>query len=147
MVIKGRCVTKNMNKFLSEIEIHASNSFGEKNCRQFVDETRPIVIGVYNRLKRNIRSNYGKVVVVLFPQSVLDEYSLPPCEFDDMSGVCVINYSYDLNRYLNEKTQSGKNEIVYKILKDAFSSSPKEVGLDSNSVIEILTNVYKEIIG
>lgn len=135
-----------MNKYLSEIEIAASNSFGEKNARLFVDETRWVVSGVNTQLKRNIKSNYGKVVVLLWPQSVLDEYSLPPCEFDDMSGVCVINYPYDLNRYLNEKTRSDKHQIVYKILKDAFSSSPDEVGLDSSSVIDILTNVYKEII-
>jgi len=134
-----------MNKYLSEIEIHASNSFGEKSCRKFVDETRPIVLGVYNRLKKNIRSNYGKIVVILFPQSVLDEYSLPSHEYDTAGGVCMINYSYDLNLYLNENNLDNRNEIVYNILKDAFSSSPNEVGLESSLLIDILTSTYKEI--
>ena len=135
-----------MNKWLSEIEIHASNSFGKKNCRQFVDETRPLIDGAYENLKRNVRSHYGKVVVFLWPQPRLDELSIPSYEYDTMGGVCVINYAYDLNNYLSQNDQQAKLKIVYDILRDAFENLPNEVGLNGNEVMAVVDSVYKEIL-
>lgn len=134
-----------MNKWLREIEIYASNSFGKKNCRQFVDDTRPVVDGAYQQLKRNVRSNYGKVVVLLWPQSRLDEFSIPPYEYDTMGGVCTINYPYDLSIYLNEDNQQAKLKIVYELLKDAYKNLPEEMGLNGSEVMDIVNEVYAEL--
>ena len=141
--IRDLCVIENMNKWLSEIEIYASNSFGKDNCRQFVGETRFIVSGVYEKLERNVRSKYGKVGVILWPQSVLDKYSLPSHEYDDTGGVCVVNYSYDLQLYLVETDSVEKREIVFRIFKDAFENLPSEVGLDRDVIMKILIDVCK----
>jgi hypothetical protein len=135
----------NMNKWLTEIEITATKRFfGVKEARQFVDETRPLIDGVYERLKRNVKSRYGKIVVDLWTQSAIDEYSIPLHHYDTMGGVCMINIPYDLDVYLDEKNQNIKNEIVFNILKEQLENTPPEVGLEKDLIINILTDVYQE---
>ena len=136
-----------MNKWLTEIEIIASKRFfGSQEARRFLDETRPLIDGVYKKLRRNVKSRYGKIVVDLWPQSVIDEYELPSHQYDTMSGVCVINIAYDLSAYTSENNKNIKNEIVYNILKDAFQSSPNEIGLERELIINILTSVYDALL-
>ncbi len=125
-----------MNKYLSEIDILASNRFGETKVRLFVDETRNLIRNVNLHLKRQVKSRYGKVSVYIWPLGVLEKYSLPKYEFDTMSGVCVINFSYDLNNYFSKKDK--REMIIYKILQEVFTVLPIEVGLDGQDVIDIL---------
>lgn len=146
-VTYAQYVVKYMNKWLREIEITGANSsFGKKSCRQFVDETRPLIDGVYEALKRNVRSRYGKVVVILWSQSRLDEVSIPPYEYDTMGGVCMINYAYDLNVYLDQNDREAKLKIVYDILKDAFEALPEEVGLNGSEVMSIVDVIYRDLL-
>lgn len=135
-----------MNVWLNEIEIAASNSFGKRECKEFIKETRSLVDGVYKLLDRNVRSRYRKVVVLIWPQWKLDEFSIPIYEFDSMGGVFVINYAYDLNVYLNQKDQQVKLNIVYGILRDAYKALPDEVGLTSESIMSIVDKAYGELL-
>lgn len=134
-----------MNKYLREIDIFASNYFGQKNCRLFVDETRIFVDSVYEKLENNVISDYGKIIVMLWPKSRLDKFLIPYYEYDDISGVCTINYPYDLSRYLNEDSREYKIKIIYDILRCAFENSQNEMGLDRKSLSDILTAVYEEL--
>lgn len=133
-----------MNKWLSEIEISATRRFGDKNARMFTDDTRPIADGMYSRLKRNIRSRYGKIAVILLPQYVIDEYSMPSHHYDDIGGVCMINRGYELYQYHCVNSLAEKEEIVYKILNDAIENSEDQVGLERQLAIELLTDVYQK---
>ena len=127
-----------MNKYLREIEIAASNTFGEDNARVFIEETRHIVSGVNCRLGKSVKSNYGKFAVLLWPQSVLEKFSLPPFEYDDMSGVCVRNISYDLEDFLGAPRQSDKDAITVSILCEVLSGLTEKVGMQGSAVIDIL---------
>lgn len=136
-----------MNKWLSEIEIAGTNSsFGKKKCRQFVADTRPLVDGVYETLKRNIKSRYGKVVVKLWSQPRFDELSIPSYQYDTMGGVCMINYVYDLNIIFDLDDQQAKLKAVHGIFDDAFMNLPEEVGLTGSEVMSIVDTVYRDLL-
>jgi len=135
-----------MNKWLTEIEITASKRFfGKKEVRKFVDETRPLIEGVYKKLNRNVKSRYGKIVIVLWPQSIIKEYELPLHEYDNTNGVCVINVPYDFNIYLSENNKSIKNKVVFNILKKALQDVPNETGLERDLIVNILTDVHETL--
>jgi len=135
-----------MHKWLAAIEIDGSiPSYGAIECRQFTKETRPLVDGVNKLLKRNVRSRFGKVIVILRSQSEVDELSMPHYVYDTMGGICMINFAYDLSNYLKQTDLKIKQELVFNIFKEEFGSLPEEIGLNGDEIMSIVERVHSEI--
>ena len=130
-----------MGKYLQEIEISPCNLYEKAKEKKFIEETRCIIYAVNSCLKRNVYSIYGKIAVILWPNEILNANSVPRYEYDTMSSVCIINIPYDIDLYTSTLNQADRNWIIYNILKNAFSSLPKEVELDGNILINILDEV------
>ena len=127
-----------MNKYLSEIEIIASKRFGDQPARKFFDDTRRFVDCVYELLERNVRSNYGKIALVLWPKSALEEHPTPDHEFDSISGVCMINIAYDLSLHTGEESAQKREKMVIDLFEKAVASCPERVGIDKSAFSRIL---------
>ncbi len=133
-----------MGKYLNTIEISPSDYlYSKEKSITMVEETRGMLYAINIHFKRSVLSNFGKVVVKLWPEDKLSEAPgpIPRYEYDTMSNVAMINVEYDIDQYIDTPDISDRNLIAYNILKDVFSGLPEELGLDGNDVIKVLEAV------
>ncbi|VAW44399.1 hypothetical protein MNBD_GAMMA03-810 [hydrothermal vent metagenome] len=144
--IRGLYVNRGnkVGKYLTEIDIFAVKPFGE-NAIKVAGQTRNFVFSLSPSNRREVLSNFGKIVILLCPERMFHdgERSLKKYQYDDMSGVMMINIPFDLDVFLNAPKGEARNQIIYEIIKEVYSDLPNEIGLDGNIILERL-EAFKE---
>jgi len=130
------------NSTLNVIELCASDSFGKRNAKRFLKDTRWIVDKINKMLKKGavVECNYNKYVVSLWPAEVFQEYDLPLYEFDDYSRVCVCNYSFELLDYFSHKDHVERRRLAEKLLLDSYADAQKEFNLNAKQIKQLHGN-------
>jgi hypothetical protein len=124
-----------MGKFLQVYTIEASNKFKHDDMLTFNIETNYIEEALNAKIKRNIPSCFGKIIVEVLPHDFLNAPF-----FEDNGDICKKSTPINMPEYLSADRDK-KNEIVYRILTESFRHSSPKANLDLSLLQDALDEV------
>jgi len=129
-------------KYLKEIDL-VTNAFSE-NKTTFLEESRCVMHFLSEYVKKQVVSDYKKIVLKIWPLGKMTELNIKPFMMDDVSKVIVVEIEYDLQDYYAFDELESRQLEILRLLKKSFTMIPSKINFDRNKLLESLEYVAEK---